>query len=66
MIPTKGLSGPLWIVVKLLTYSKPITGNGTDYEWWDELQKILAQMEPPPSHSSPTITKGQKNQVNSV
>ena len=30
---------------------------------WDELQKILAWMEPPPSHSSPTIEKGQKNQV---
>ena len=27
---------------------------------WDELQKVLAQMEPPCSHSSPTMTKGQR------
>ena len=31
--------------------------------WWDKLQKILAQMEPSPSHSSPTMAKGQKNEV---
>ena len=31
--------------------------------YWDELQKILARMEPPPSHKSPTTIKGQKNQV---
>ena len=31
--------------------------------WWDEFRKILAQMEPPPSHSSPTMVKGQKNKV---
>ena len=41
-MPTKGLYGPLWIGGKLLMYSKPITGNGTDYELWDELQKTLA------------------------
>ena len=32
MIPTEGLSGPLWIVGKQLMYLKPITGNGTHYE----------------------------------
>ena len=32
MIPTEGLSGPLWIGGKPLTYSKPIIGNDTDYE----------------------------------
>ena len=31
--------------------------------WWDELQKVLARMEPPLSYSSPTMAKGQKNQV---
>ena len=31
--------------------------------WWDEFRKILAQMEPPLSHSSLTMEKGQKNQV---
>jgi len=25
---------------------------------WDELQKVLARMEPPFSHSSPTMAKG--------
>jgi len=25
--------------------------------WWDEFQKILAQMEPPTSHSSPTLAR---------
>ena len=32
MIPTEGLSGPLWIGGKQLTYSKPIIGNGIDCE----------------------------------
>ena len=32
MIPTEGLSGPLQIGGKPLTYSKPIIGNGTDRE----------------------------------
>jgi len=31
--------------------------------WWDELQKVMAGMEPPVSHSSLTMAKGQKNQV---
>ena len=31
--------------------------------WWDELWKVLAWMEPPLSHSSPTMEKGQENQV---
>ena len=31
--------------------------------WWDELQKVLARMEPPLSYSSPTMAKGQKDQV---
>ena len=31
--------------------------------WWDKLWKILAQMEPPPSHLLPTMEKGQKNEV---
>ena len=31
--------------------------------WWDELRKVLAQREPSLSHSSPTMAKGQKNQV---
>ena len=32
IIPTEGLSGPLWIGGKPLTYSKPIIGNGTHCE----------------------------------
>ena len=32
MIPTEGLSGPLWIGGKPLTYSKLIIGNGINYE----------------------------------
>ena len=32
MIPIEGLSGPLWIGGKPLTYSKPIIGDGTDCE----------------------------------
>jgi len=28
--------------------------------WWDELRKILAQMEPSPSHSSPTMAKDKR------
>ena len=32
MIPIEGLSGPLWIGGKLLTYSKPTILKGTNYE----------------------------------
>ena len=32
MIQTEGLSGPLWIGGKPLTYSKPIIGDVIDYE----------------------------------
>ena len=32
MIPTEGLSGPLWIGGKLLTYLKPTILKGTNYE----------------------------------
>ena len=32
MISTEGLSGPLWIGGKSLTYSKPIIGNDIDCE----------------------------------
>jgi len=60
MITTDGLNGPLWIGDKLLTYSKPIIGNGTHYELvgWTSKDWSL-----PSSHSSPTKVKGQKNQV---
>jgi len=33
---------------------------------WNEVQKVLARMEPPRSHSCPTIAKGQRTKWNCV
>ena len=67
MIPTEGLSGPLWIVGKQLMYLKPITGNGTHYELvgWT-LKDFGPNGAYLSSHWPPTKLKGENNQVNYV
>ena len=44
MIPTEGLSGPLQIGGKPLTYSKPIIGNGLDPKMPDGLQGLAPNL----------------------
>ena len=67
MIPTEGLSGPLWIGGKPLTYSKPIIGNDAHCELVGWITKDYCPNGAySSSHSSPTEVKGQKNQVKFV
>ena len=67
MIPIEGLSGPLWIGGKHLTYLKPIIGNDTHcmlVRW--TLKDFDFNRAYSSSHSLPTEVKGQKNQVKCV
>ena len=67
MIQTEGLSGPLRICGKPLTYSKPIIGNGTCCElvrWTSKDFGLNGAYSS--SHTSPTEVKGQKKQVKCV
>ena len=61
MIPTECLSGPLWIGVKPLMYSKPIIGNGINCELVGRTSKDFGPNEAySSSQSSPTRVKGTK------
>ena len=61
MIPIESLCGTLWIGGKLLTYSKPIIGNGIDYEFVGWTSKDFGPNGAYSSfHSSPVEVKGTK------
>ena len=67
MIQTMGLNRPLWIGGKLLMYSKPIIGDGTDFELVGRTPKDFSLNE---ASTFPLITnwgeKDKKNQVKCV